>query len=105
MASLNNLYIKLDTLETLVKTLKAKNQSGVQLTISVNDEANKYGQNISAYVSQSKEESEAKKQKFYVGNGNTFWAKGETKVFKKDSKPQQSQQQQSSQADDDDLPF
>ena len=104
MASLNNLYIKLETLETLVKTLKANNQSGVQLTISVNDDANKYGQNISAYVSQSKEESEAKKQKFYVGNGNTFWAKGETKVFKKDSKPQ-TPQHQNNQAESDDLPF
>ena len=103
MASLNNLYIKLDTLETLVKTLKAKNQSGVQLTISVNDEANQYGQNISAYVSQSKEESDAKKQKFYVGNGNTFWAKGETKVFKKESKPQQ--QQQNNVPESDGLPF
>lgn len=83
MASLNSLYIKVETLETLLKTLKSKGEKGLNLTISLSDEANQYGQNVSGFVAQSKEERESGKQKFYVGNGNTFWTKGETPICKK----------------------
>ena len=33
------------------------------------DKNNDYNQNVSAWVAQSKEEREAEKKKFYVGNG------------------------------------
>ena len=33
---------------------------------------------MSAYVSQTKEQRDAKTPLFYVGNGRTFWSKGET---------------------------
>ena len=83
MSSLNEIYIKKETLETLVKTLNAKSgkdAAGVNITVSLNDASNEWGQNISAYVSQTKEQREAKKEKFYVGNGKTYWTKGETPV-------------------------
>jgi hypothetical protein len=35
---------------------------------------------VSAYVAQTKEQRDAKKPLFYVGNGKTFWSKGETPV-------------------------
>ena len=69
MASLNNIYFKLETLETLVNTLKKKGEKGISIDFVINDESNDYSQNISAYVSQSKEDREAKKTRFYVGNG------------------------------------
>ena len=72
MSSLNSLYIKKEALETLLKGVNAKGLKGIELTLSINDEGNQYDQNISAYVAQTKEEREAKKPKFYVGNGNTF---------------------------------
>ena len=54
-------------------------------------------------VSQTKEQRDADMPKFYVGNGKTFWSKGETPV------PQREEQQQATQpvasANDDDLPF
>jgi hypothetical protein len=40
----------------------------LNLTMSVNDET-RYGNNASIYISQTKEENEAKKQRSYVGNG------------------------------------
>jgi hypothetical protein len=84
MSSLSNIYIKLDTLKTMVKALETKNKPGVEITISVSDEANKFSQNVSGFVAQTKEEREAKKPKFYVGNGNTFWTDGKITVVKKE---------------------
>jgi len=86
MSSLNSLYLKLDTLKTIVKTLEAANNPGVEITININDTGNAYGKNISAWISQTKEQREAKKDRYYVGNGNTFWTDGKITVCKKQSK-------------------
>jgi hypothetical protein len=45
-------------------------------TLSVNDETNNYGQNVSAFDAQTKEEREAKKAKSYLGNGKVVWTDG-----------------------------
>lgn len=76
MASLNSLYIKKETLKTLYDTLckkTGKEGKGVELTISLSDETNQYDQNVSAWVSQTKEQREAGKDRYFVGNGKTFW--------------------------------
>ena len=83
MASLSEIFIKKEVLQQLANTTEA----GVKITISLSDEPNKWGQNVSAFVSQSKEEREGKESKTYVGNGKTFWSKGETPVNKKDADP------------------
>ena len=74
---------------------------GVKLTISLSDQTNNFGQNVSAYVAQTKEQRDAKTPLFYVGNGKTFWSKGETPV------PQREQPSQTVTAanDETDLPF
>ena len=90
MASLSEIYIKKSTLETILKALNAKQgkeSEGVKITISLSDQPSKFGQNVSAYVSQTKEQREAKTPLFYVANGKTFWSKGETPV------PQREEQQ------------
>jgi hypothetical protein len=43
--------------------------------MSVNDET-RFGNNASIYISQTKEENEAKKQRNYVGNGKVVWNNG-----------------------------
>ena len=73
MASLSSVYIKKETLEVLLKTVNAKQEKGVEITVSLNDEKNQFEQDVSAYVSQSKEQREQKKPRYYVGNGKTFW--------------------------------
>ena len=106
MASLSEIYVKKSTLEMILKTLNAKQgkeAEGVKLTISLSDQPNNFGQNVSAYVAQTKEQRDAKTPLFYVGNGKTFWSKGETPC------PQREQPTQAPQpvtaANDDDLPF
>ena len=106
MASLSEIYIKKSTIETILKALNAKQgkeSEGVELTISLSDQPSKFGQNVSAYVSQTKEQRDADTPKFYVGNGKTFWSKGETPV------PQREEQQQAPQPvvseNDENLPF
>jgi len=83
MASLSEIYVKKSTLETMLKVLNAKQGKegeGVKITISLSDQPNNFGQNVSAYVAQTKEQRDAKKPLFSVGNGKTFWSKGETPV-------------------------
>jgi hypothetical protein len=55
-------------------------------TVSVNDEANQFGQNVSLTDSQTQEEREAKKPKLYLGNGNVVWTNGEIKTAPKKDK-------------------
>ena len=107
MASLSEIYVKKSTLETMLKALNAKlgkEGEGVKLTISLSDQTNNYGQNVSAYVAQTKEQRDAKKPLFYVGNGKTFWSKGETPVPQREE-PKQDPIQVTAGNDDDSFPF
>ena len=106
MASLSEIYVKKSTLETILKALNAKHGKegeGVKITISLSDQTNNFGQNVSAYVAQTKEQRDAKTPLFYVGNGKTFWSKGETPM------PQREQPTQAPQpvtaANDNEPPF
>ena len=57
----------------------------VNLTMSVNDET-RYGNNASIYISQTKEENEAKKQRTYLGNGKVVWNNGSIANAEKEEK-------------------
>lgn len=102
MASLSDIYIKRETVELLHKAFQQSDQKGIAITISTNDESNEYGQNTTAYVSQTKEEREEGKKKFYIGNGRVFWTDG--KIIKGEKQEQQSAPISESSASED-LPF
>ena len=83
MATLSSIYIKKETLQKMLDVLNKKQGDegkGISITISQNDESNQYGQNVSSWVSQSKEQREAKKERFFIGNGKVFWSNGEAKI-------------------------
>lgn len=104
MANLSDIYIKTEVIQILLDTAKKKGVPGIALTVSTNDEVNGYGQNVSAYVSQSKEDREAKKNKFYVGNGKVFWTDGKiTKAEKVEQHPTATAP--SYESGEDELPF
>lgn len=112
MGALLNIYFKLETLEKIVKTLKAKNETGITIDLGIQDETNNYGQNVSGYISQSKEQRESKTPKFYVGNGKVFWTDGTIKTaVKKDQQPSATSKHQPAYEakvippDQNDLPF
>jgi hypothetical protein len=106
MSALTDLYIKKDVLKTLLDTLEKKGDNGIYITISISDEPNQYNQNVSSFVSQTKEQREAKANKFYIGNGRVFWTDG--KIVKVDYQPK-AEQTGTAQADvsntKDTLPF
>lgn len=104
MGTLATIYIKRETLDTLLRAVTKRNEKGIELTISVSDESNKWGQNLSAYVSQTKEQRDAKKDRYYVGNGKVFWTDGKIEVAKKDEELAQTAQVVNS-SEEDDLPF
>ena len=76
MSALLNLSIDVANLPK-EKFVKAKNgKVYYNFTVSINDETNDYGQNVSAFDSMSKEEREAGKKKVYIGNGKVVWTDG-----------------------------
>lgn len=105
MASLHSAWIKLETLKTIVGVLEKRGDKGLALQIAVNDEANDYEQNVVITVSQSKEEREAKKPKFYVGNGKTFWTDGKISVPQKVEEAEVVDESAYTTLGDDDMPF
>jgi hypothetical protein len=45
----------------------------LNITISINDEVDQYGNQVGIYESQSKDERDAKDKKNYLGNGKIAW--------------------------------
>lgn len=76
MASLSSLWLKKETLQHLLGEVEQSGKNGIQITISISDTTNEYGNNVSGYISQTKEEQEAKAKKNNVGNGRVFWTDG-----------------------------
>jgi hypothetical protein len=54
-------------------SLKQADGSYKKLTLSISDTTDKYGNNISIYEEQTKEQRDAKEKKNYLGNGKVFW--------------------------------
>lgn len=89
MSAIINLYIKKETLETLLKGIEKKGLNGIGVDVSINNESNKYDQDATMTVSQNKEDRQAKKPKFYIGNGRVVWTDGLISVKKKhDTEPE-----------------
>lgn len=104
MSHLSELYIKAETLKTLADTIAKKGDKGISITISTDDKANDYGQNVSAYVSQSKEEREAKKDRYFIGNGKVFWSKGDAPFVPKKEQAH-TPKKEYDESEEDKLPF
>ena len=79
----------------------------LNLTVAINDQVNDYDQNVSAWISQSKEEREEDAERKYMANGATIWTDGKT--FKPEKKKEQakpkSRAKKQQDEDEDGLPF
>lgn len=100
MSTLSTIWIKAETLKILLSTVEKKGEKGVSLTISQGDKLDNYGQNVSAWVSQTKEQKDAKKERFFVANGKVVWSEGITPVA-----PKQAQSNTPAPEEELDLPF
>jgi len=65
--------------------IKGKDGKYKNYTVSISDQVNEYGQNVSMFVEQTKEERDAKKSRQYVGNGKVVWTDGNIYKAQKES--------------------
>ena len=85
MSSLIKASIKTSELKKISqeKVIKGEKDSYIPITISVDDES-RFGQNVSIYIEQSKEEREAKTPRHYIANGSVIWTDGSIVKGKKE---------------------
>lgn len=88
---------------TKINKAKLYNGKYLNITISVNDSTDNYGNNVALTESQSKQERESKASKTYLGNGKVVYVNGDVKVAEKQEKPLQTASEKF--AVNDDLPF
>lgn len=97
MAILINLSID----ATKISKSKMKDGKYVALTISVKDEVNEWGKNVSVFEEQTKEERDAKANRNYIGSGTTVWS--DTQNVFVPEKPKKNSE--APKKKDDELPF
>ena len=86
------------------KFVQGKKGTYYNFTISVNDDTNQFGQNVSLFDSQTKEEREAKKSKTYIGNGKVVWTDGKMTTVEREDLGKAANPAPAA-ADSGDLPF
>jgi hypothetical protein len=89
------------------KLVKGEKGNYLNITISINDEADKYGNTLTITESQTQEEREAKANRNYLANGKLIWSTEGGSTFKK-TPPATPTPNPSSEAvveEGDDLPF
>jgi hypothetical protein len=90
---------------TKIDKAKLYNGKYLNVTISINDQTDTYGNNVSVTESQTKEERDLKTSKRYLGNGKVVYTNGDVKVAEKQEKPLQTASQKFAQQEGDSLPF
>jgi hypothetical protein len=90
---------------TKIDKAKLYNGKYLNVTISINDQTDAYGNNVSVTESQTKEERDLKTSKRYIGNGKVVYTNGDVKVAEKQEKPLQTASQKFAQQESDSLPF
>ncbi len=69
---------------TKVTKSRMKNGKYINITVSINDETDRFGNNVSCWENQTKEERERGEQRNFLGNGIVLFTQGS--VFKPDAK-------------------
>jgi hypothetical protein len=84
MATMFNMKINLSKID---KSKLVQGKAGVwgNITGVINDEVDDYGNNVSFWMEQSKEERDNKDSKVYLGNGKAFWTDGKVTIVNKEN--------------------
>lgn len=72
MATILNASLNVAKIDS-TKLIDGRTGKFLNVTITINDEPDKFGNNASIFESQTKEEREAKTPKNYLGNGKVIW--------------------------------
>ena len=101
MGALAQISIDLSKLDKS-KIVEGKNgQKYYNLSISINDATDNYGNNVSVTEPQNKEQRDNKEQRTFYGNGKVFWTDGSIKKAEGKDTPTTVQSKEV----DNDLPF
>ena len=84
MATLIKTFIKATDIPK-AKMIKTKDGLGFTMMSLIADEVDKYGNNVSSWMDQTKDERDAKANRTYIGNGNAIWSDGKVTVVNKDN--------------------
>jgi len=88
------------------KIIKGAKGSYLNISITLNDEQDQFGNQGPIIVSQTKEERESKAPKKYLGNVKVVWTNGQNvAAASKDGQQQQQQSNKVTAPQEDDLPF
>ena len=86
MSTLLTLNLELSKFKELTSEQIYEAKSGkkyVELVVAIADETNQFGQSVSAWVGQSKQEREAKAKKMYCANGKVLKTDGHVHLTEK----------------------
>lgn len=73
MSKLINLSIDLTKIDKAKINSHTNGAKYYSITVELKDEADNYGNNVSAWTSQTKEERAAKTNRQFIGNGKVIW--------------------------------
>ena len=73
MSKLINLSIDLTKIDKAKINNHANGAKYYNITVEVKDEADNYGNNVSAWNAQTKEERASKTNRTFIGNGKVIW--------------------------------
>lgn len=90
MGALINFKLELHKLDK-AKIIKGKKGNYYDITISLGEETDQFGNNAKAFDVQSKEDRESGKPRNYVGNGQVFWTDGKIVTVERKEAAQQQQ--------------
>lgn len=76
-----NISIDFNKLKSLSKVQGKNGAEYINLTVTVNDKPDGYGNDASVSIAQSKEERSAKSPKKFVGNGRVVFSKSNENPF------------------------
>ena len=93
------------TLGINVSKLTVNEKGYANITVALNDEVDNYGNNVSSYNNQTKEEREEKAPKTYVGNGRVVWTNSAPEVAPRPDAELRSSDQSMAGREPADLPF
>tara|TARA_R110000824_G_scaffold21748_14_gene80833 strand:+ start:7910 stop:8251 length:342 start_codon:yes stop_codon:yes gene_type:complete len=85
MASMIEVLLILDDIDKdrIIKLKSGKR--AYRTTYYLDDKVDKYGNSVSAWAKQEKEEKDNKAHRKYLGNGTCFWSDGVVTVVNKDN--------------------
>jgi hypothetical protein len=79
MGALGSIYLTRDKAKQILDKMDREGLKGVSLDVSLGDKTDNYGNNISVYYSQTKEQRDNKDRRVYLANGKVFWTDGTIK--------------------------